>query len=439
MVDFNQMKNFTADPLIMVSGSGVYLTDYQGRRYIDGLSGVFAVSLGHGNDEIVDAVSAQLKTLAFSSPIMTTNDRALDLAVELIELTGGRYSVFKQLSSGSEATEAAMKFARQYHRQSGNAERYKTVSFYRSYHGGTMGALAATGWPKLRNPYEPLMHGAIHVPPPTPSSCRSCADQCSLACLDQLRDVFELEGPRTISSLILEPVMLTAGVQMPSREYFTGVRELCDEYGVLLIFDEIVTGFGRIGSWFAAEQLDVWPDVLCLGKGLSSGYVPLSGVLITPQVASAFWGEASQNVQFQAGHTFSGNPVSAACGLAVIDYFKRHDVLGNVATRGAELRSRLEALAERSPIVSGVRGRGLLWCLDLAPTDSPLGTALQRAARDRGLLVRASPNNTTVAPPLVITTQEVDEIATILEDSVDEVAEVIARDGTLTLDVAFGI
>jgi adenosylmethionine-8-amino-7-oxononanoate aminotransferase len=440
MVDFVQMKNFSADPLIMVEGDGVYLIDDRGQRYMDGLSGVFSVSLGHGNEEIVDAIAAQLRKLAFASPIMTTNDRALELASRLIELAGGRYSVFKQFCSGSEATEAAMKLARQYHRQSGAGERYKTISFYRSYHGGTMGALSATGWPKLRNPYEPLVHGGIHVPPPAPTVCRFCTGgPCSLACLENLRDTIELEGPRTVSAVILEPILLTAGVQMPPREWFVALRELCDETGVLLIFDEIVSGFGRLGHWFAAELLDVWPDLLVFGKGLSSGYVPLSGVLVPPRVAEAFWGEAVENLQFQAGHTFSGNPVSAACGLAVIDYFERHGVLENVAARGAELHARLREIADASPIVGALRGQGLLYCLDLVPTDSPLGTAVQRAARQRGLLVRASPNNTTIAPPLVITAEEVTELTRIYQEALAEVADQVARHGAVDVDVAFGI
>src|SRR4051812_27248536 len=271
MVDFNQMQTFAANPLIMVEGDGITLTDHEGRRYIDGLSGVFAVSLGHGNDEIIEAIAAQHRRLSFSSPIMTTTDRALELAAELIRVTGGRYDVVKQLSSGSEATEAAIKMARQYHRQSGGAERYKTISFYRSYHGATMGALTATGWPQLRTPYEPFVTGGLRVHPPIPGSCRACTGSCTLGCLAQLRDVIELQGPRTVSAVIVEPVMLTAGVHALSDDYLRGLRALCDENGVLLIFDEIVTGFGRLGSWFAAEQADVWPDILVAGKGLTSG------------------------------------------------------------------------------------------------------------------------------------------------------------------------
>ncbi len=447
MVDFNQMKTFSSAPLIIVDGDGIALTDDQGRRYIDGLSGVFAVSLGHGNEEIIDAIAAQHRRLSFSSPIMTTTDRALELAAALIRVTGGRYDVVKQLNSGSEATEAALKMARQYHRQSGSPERYKTISFYRSYHGATMGALTSTGWPQLRTPYEPFLSGGLHAHPPIPGSCRSCAGSCTLGCLEQMRDVIEHEGPRTVSAIIVEPVMLTAGVHSLSTEYLRGLRSLCDEFGVLLIFDEIVTGFGRLGSWFAAEQADVWPDILCVGKGLSSGYAPLSAVLLTERIAGAFWGEASEGVQYQAGHTFAGNPVSAACGLAVIRYLEEHQVLENVRARGAELESRLREIADRHPICGAVRGRGLLYCVDfvdprtggaLTPTE-PLGTAVQQAARRRGLLIRASIHNATLAPPLILTAADVAEIADIFAESVAEVSARVTTGEEVKLDVAFGL
>ena len=447
MVDFNQMRTFTADPLIMVEGDGIRLTDHEGRRYIDGLSGVFAVSLGHGNAEIIDAIAAQHRRLSFSSPIMTTTDRALELTTELIRVTGGRFEVVKQLSSGSEATEAAIKMARQYHRQSGSPERYKTISFYRSYHGATMGALTSTGWPQLRAPYEPFVAGGIRAHAPIPGSCRACTGSCTLGCLAQLRDVIEHEGPRTVSAVIVEPVMLTAGVHALSDDYLRGLRALCDQTGVLLVFDEIVTGFGRLGAWFAAEQAGVWPDILCVGKGLTSGYAPLSAVLLTEKVASAFWGSAADGVQYQAGHTFAANPVSAACGLAVIRYVEEHGVLDNVRARGAELESRLRAIAERYAVAGELRGRGLLYCLDFidpatgGPLSAaqPVGSAVQQAARRRNLLVRASPHNATLAPPLVVTAAEVTEIADIFEDSVAEVDEQMVSGGGVDLDVAFGL
>jgi adenosylmethionine-8-amino-7-oxononanoate aminotransferase len=447
MVDFNQMKTFSADPLIMVEADRITLTDHEGRRYIDGLSGVFAVSLGHGNQEIIDAIAAQHRRLSFSSPIMTTTDRALELAAELIRLTGGRYDVVKQMSSGSEATEAALKMARQFHRQSGRPERYKTISFYRSYHGATMGALTQTGWPQLRMPYEPFMTGGLHAHAPIPGACRVCSGSCTLGCLAQLRDVIEQEGPRTVSAIIVEPVLLTAGVYELSPEYLRGLRALCDETGVLLVFDEIVTGFGRLGSWFAAEQAGVWPDILCVGKGLSSGYAPISAVLLSEEVGRAFWGDAADSLQYQAGHTFAGNPVSAACGLAVIRYVEEHNVLENVRRRGAELAGRLREIVSRYPIAGALRGRGLLYCLDFVDPDTggplradqPVGTAVQRAARRRGLLVRASPHNATLAPPLILTAAEVAEIAEMFEEAVAEVNEQVVSGEGVRLDVAFGL
>ena len=198
--------------------------------------------------------------------------------------------------------------ARQYHRQSGSAERYKTISFYRSYHGATMGALTQTGWPQLRTPYEPFLTGGVHAHPPMPGACRACAGSCTLGCLAQLRDVIEHEGPRTVSAIIVEPVMLTAGVQPLSQEYLQGLRALCDEHGILLIFDEIVTGFGRLGSWFAAEQVDVWPDILCVGKGLSSGYAPLSAVLLTEKVGRGVLGRGGRRRPVPGGPHLRGEP-----------------------------------------------------------------------------------------------------------------------------------
>jgi adenosylmethionine-8-amino-7-oxononanoate aminotransferase len=337
--------------------------------------------------------------------------------------------------------------ARQYHNQSGSPGRYKTISFYRSYHGATMGALTQTGWPQLRSPYEPFLTGGIHAHPPVPSTCRACAGSCTLGCLAQIRDVIEHEGPRTVSAIIVEPVMLTAGVQPLSQEYLRGLRALCDEYGILLIFDEIVTGFGRLGSWFAGEQLDVWPDILCVGKGLSSGYAPLSAVLLTERVGAAFWGEAAEGVQYQAGHTFAGNPVSAACGLAVIRYFEEHGVLENVRARGAELAARLAEIAGRYSICGEIRGRGLLYCVDFVDpatrgplgADHPLGTAVQQAARRRGLLHRASIHNATLAPPLIVGTADVTEIADIFEESIAEVAALVEAGNGVKLDVGFGL
>ena len=449
MVDFNQMQTFTADPLIIVEGDGITLTDHEGRRYIDGLSGVFAVSLGHGNDEIIDAIIAQHRRLSFSSPIMTTTDRALELAAELIRVTGGRYDVVKQLSAARRrrrrrsrwrASTTARAAAPSATRRSRSTAPTTAPRWVRS---------PSTGWPQLRTPYEPFLTGGIHAHPPIPGSCRACAGSCTLGCLAQLRDVIEHEGPRTVSAIIVEPVMLTAGVHALSDDYLQGLRALCDETGVLLIFDEIVTGFGRLGAWFAAEQADVWPDILCVGKGLTSGYAPLSAVLLTEKVGSAFWGERRRRASSIRRATPSrANPVSAACGLAVIRYVEEHGVLDNVRARGAELEARLRAIAQRYPIAGELRGRGLLYCLDFIdpatrrPARSRISPSEPPSSRRRGAAACSSaPLPTTRRSRRRSSSRRPrsTEIADIFEESVAEVNEQVVSGAGVELDVAFGL
>jgi len=450
LVDFNQMKTFAKDPLILREGSGIRVTDSRGKVYIDGISGVFALSLGHSAAPVIEAISAQLKRLVFASPIMATNDRALELIGALVELTGGRMRYIKLLNSGSEATEAAMKMARQYQRQSGHKDRYKIVSLYQSYHGATLGALSATGWPKLRTPYEPLAPGFIRVRPPICKHRTVGHDQvaCVMNAAAELREAIEQEGPETVAAVILEPVMLTAGVHVPPVEYLRQLRKTCDDLGVLLIFDEIVTGFGRLGSWFAAEHFDVWPDVMCVGKGISAGYAPLSAVMMTERVGRAFWGEPESNLQFQAGHTHAANPVSAAAGLATIQMLKDLKVFENVAVTGKRLATRLAAIEESNPFVGEVRGMGLLYAIEFMrdkstgesfPDDVPTAAAVKRVARGDGLLLRASPQIATLAPPLVTTVDEIDEIADMFEGAVSEVTETLQKTGRLAVEVGFGL
>ena len=447
MVDFNQMKTFVKNPLILTAGRGIRVTDVDGKSYIDGLSGVFAVSLGHSAHAVVDAMVEQLRRLAFASPIMATTDRALELVGELIDLTEGRMQYVKLFGSGSEAIEAAMKMARQFHKQTGRGQRYKIISFYRSYHGGTMGALSATGWANLRTPYEPLVSGFVHTQAPI----YGLDDERPSFGEDAARDVQEVikrEGVETVAAVILEPVMLTAGVRTFPRGFLPTLRKICNDLDILLIYDEIVTGFGRLGSWFAAEHYDTWPDFMCVGKGISSGYAPLSAVLMTESVGRAFWGDPQEHVQFHAGHTYAGNPVSAAAGLATIRYMRESHVLENVSLSGAHLARRLMSLEREYDIIGDVRGLGLLYALEFMqnrasktpfPDDFPVATAVQRAARQRGLLLRASPHIATLAPPLITTEEEIDEIADILSEAIADVAHTIRTTGKLDVEVGFGL
>lgn len=417
MVDFVQMKAFGEDPLILESGKGIRVTDVFGKTYIDGLSGVFTVNLGHGIDELIDVAAAQARKIAFTAPTMATNPAALSLADYLIQITPAQYSTVKFFSGGSEATEAAIKLARQYWQQAGHPRKYKVISRYRSYHGGTGNAMAASAQTAWKWKFEPFAPGFIHVTPPARPGCAACRrlDGCSLACVDLIEQAIVEEHEETVAAVIAEPIMLSAGVHVPHPEYFPRLRELCDKHNVLLIFDEIITGFGRTGHLFAAEYLGVWPDILSCGKGISGGYAPLSAILIDDKVAQAFWGEAEAGVQFWAGHTFGGNPVSCAVGEAAVRYLLENDLIGNAARVGKYLAEQLEDLAARQPTIAEVRGVGMLRGLAFT---QPIGHQVYTAARQRGLLTRPGADWVGVAPPLCTTPDEADEIVAILDASI---------------------
>lgn len=431
MVDFNQMKAFVEDPLVLDRGAGIRVTDTAGRTYIDGLSGVFTSNLGHANSEVIDAVTAQLGRLAFGAPTMATTSTALELVDRLLELVPPSYTTMKFLSGGSEATESAMKLARQYHRQCGQTGRFKILSHYRGYHGGTGHALAASGWAGWKVPFEPMAPGFIHLQTPDPDDPPVQAadhEEAGRLYLELVRQTIELEGPETVAAIITEPILMSAGVVVPPDSYLRGLRDLCDHYGILLIFDEIITAFGRTGTWFAAEHSGAWPDIICSGKGVTGGYSPLSIVLMTDRVAEPFWGEPEDRVQFFSGHTYGGNPVACAAGLASIDYIVRHGVLSHVQGAGACLRSLLEELEARHSSIRLVRGRGLLQGIvftDEAQAGAPglhgFGGSVAAQARALGLLVRASPWFVALGPPLVTTNAELAEIVGILEAALGHV------------------
>ena len=292
MVDFLPMKDFAENPLILTEGRGIHVTDVDGRRFIDGLSGTFCVNLGHGNKRLAEAASRQIERLALAAPTLGTSDRALELVKLLLDITPPQYTTVKLLSGGSEATEAAIKMARQYWKQVGRGTKYKILSHYRGYHGGTGHALAAGGWPSWRAPYEPLPGGFIHLHTPDPyrPPFPGGPETLGATYARLLEEVIQLEGPETIAALITEPIMMSAGVVVPPREYLPRVRELCDRHDIVLIYDEIITGFGRTGKLFAAEHWNAWPDIFCLGKGISGGYAPLSANLLTTKIGQVFYG-----------------------------------------------------------------------------------------------------------------------------------------------------
>ncbi len=308
----DQMAEWSKDPFILARADGVYYWDIHGKRYLDALSGIYVVAVGHGNRRVIDAIRRQLDTLHFSPPMHGTNPLAIQLANLLSALappTDGGWTV-KFQCGGAEVTEAAIKLARQYHKLTGSPGKYKIISRYQSWHGSTMGSLSASGLKSRKTVNEPLPPGFLHVFPPT---CYRCPfgkqyDGCGITCATLVGDVIDMEDPATVAAVMVEPIGHTGGIIDPPKEYLPLLREICDKHNILLIFDEIITGVGRTGSMFAAQTFGVTPDVLCIGKGLSGGYVPLSAMLCRRSIADAFWGPAAVNPGFVEGHTNEGNP-----------------------------------------------------------------------------------------------------------------------------------
>src|SRR5919201_125348 len=349
----DQMQEWSKSPLVMARADGVFYWDVQGKRYLCALSGIYVVSVGHNNRRVIDAIRRQLDTLAFSPPMHGSNPVAVQLANVLAELAPGDLSAVKFQCGGAEVTEAAIKLARQYHKRTGSPGKYKVIGRYLSWHGSTMGSLSASGLKSRKTVNEPLAPGFLHVFPPT---CYRCPfgkryPECGITCATIVNDVIEMEDPATVAAVMVEPIGHTGGIIDPPDEYLPILREVCDRHNVLLIFDEIITGVGRTGRMFAAETFGVLPDLLCLGKGLSGGYAPLSAMICRRPIADAFWGPAGENPGFVEGHTFEGNPLSCAAGMAVLDEILERDLCGNAREQGQQLRGGFQRLAKKYGVI----------------------------------------------------------------------------------------
>jgi adenosylmethionine-8-amino-7-oxononanoate aminotransferase len=428
----DQMAEWSKQPLVMARADGVHYWDVGGKRYLDALSGIYVVSVGHNNRRVIDAVRAQLDTLCFSPSMHGTNPPAVRLAALLAELAPGDLSAVKFQCGGSEVTEAAIKLARQYHRLRGRPGKYKIISRYLSWHGSTLGALSASGLKSRKTVNEPLAPGFVHVFPPT---CYRCPfgktyPECGLTCARIVNDVIEMEDPDTVAAVMVEPIGHTGGVIDPPPEYLPILREVCDRHDVLLIFDEIITGIGRTGRLFAAETFGVTPDVLCTAKGLSGGYAPLSALICRRPIADAFWGPAADNPGFVEGHTFEGNPISCAAGLAVLREILEQDLCANARKQGQRLREGFERLAKKYGVIGDLRGKGLFQGIEFVrdlktkerfPAEVSFGVRVGRRALENGLLCRFDPHWLAFGPPLVSTAEHIDEMVAILDKSMGEV------------------
>ncbi len=425
----SQMQEFVQNPLLMAKAEDVWYEDVNGKKYLDALSGIYVTNVGHGNQRVIDAVKKQLDVLTFSPVMHGSNPWAVRFANRLVELAPDDLAAVKFLSGGSETTEAAFKMVRQYHRLRGNGSKYKILSRYQSWHGSTLGSLSASGLKGRKTVNEPMAPGFIHVFPPTCYRCPFGKEYpgCELTCATLIEDVIQMEDAETVAAIIVEPIGHTGGIIDPPEEYLPKLREICDRHDVLLIFDEIINGVGRTGEMFAAQTFGVTPDLICLGKGIGSGFAPLGALLCRQPVADAFRGDPAENPGFVEGHTFEGNPLACAAGLAVLEEIVERDLCTNARERGEQLKQGLQSL-DRHGIVGDVRGKGLFlgveWVKDPATKqqfDPPIGVEIGKRALKNGLLTRFDPHWLAIGPALTLTEEQADEIIRLLDQSVDEV------------------
>jgi adenosylmethionine-8-amino-7-oxononanoate aminotransferase len=416
-----------ADVPIITRGEGCYVWDDKGRRLLDGLSGLFTVQVGHGRKELAEAARAQAEQLGYFPIWSYAHPSAIELAERISELAPGDLDRVFFTGGGSEAVESAWKLARQYFRATGEAQRTKAIARRIAYHGTTLGALALTGVPGLRVPFEPLAPGGLHVANTDRFRCPMCehASACTLACADEIEEAIRFEGPETVAAVFLEPVQNAGGCIPPPPGYFERVREICDRHGVLLVSDEVICAFGRLGEMFGCERYGYQPDMITTAKGMTSGYSPLGSVIVSERLVAPFL-EAKKS--FAHGITFGGHPVSCAVSLANLDIFDREAILEHVRAHEGELQERLESLLD-IPIVGEVRGAGYFWALELVKdrdtkegftdgeSEDLLRGFLSPRLYEAGLICRADDRGDPVvqlAPPLIAGAPEFDEIEATL-------------------------
>jgi adenosylmethionine-8-amino-7-oxononanoate aminotransferase len=414
---------------IIARGDGCYVWDEHGKRYLDGLSALFCVNAGHGREELAEAAAAQMKELGFYINWSYAHPRGIELAARIADLAPYDLNRVFFTSGGSEAVESAWKLVRNYHRLRGDGQRTKLIARNLAYHGTSLGALAATGLTGLRAPFEPLTPGGCHVA--NTNSYHWPAGRDPLWAADAIEERIEFESAETVAAVILEPVQNAGGCFVPQEGYFERVREICDRHGVLLISDEVICSWGRIGHWFGCERYGYRPDLITTAKGLTSAYVPMGAVIVTDRIAEPFM---EGKTMFAHGFTFGGHPVAAAVALANLDILEREDLCGHVRAKEGEFRDRLEGLRD-IPIVGDVRGAGYFHAIELVKdretkesfsaeeSEDLLRGFLSGALYERGLICRADDRGDPVvqlAPPLIADTEQFDEIEAILRSTLTE-------------------
>jgi adenosylmethionine-8-amino-7-oxononanoate aminotransferase len=427
---FTRMGAYDKAPMpIIARGEGPYVWDVDGKRYLDGLSALFCVNVGHGRPELAEAAAAQMRELDYYVMWSFAHPRAIELAARIASLTPGDLNRVFFTSGGSEAVESAIKLVRNYHRLTGNGAKHKLVAREVAYHGTTLGALAATGIPALRTPFEPQAPGGTHVA--NTGDYRWPEDRDPLWAADRIEERILFEGPESVAAVILEPVQNAGGALVPQEGYFQRVREICDRYDVLFISDEVICSWGRLGHYFGSDRYGYVPDIITTAKGLTNANVPMGAMIASDRLMEPF---LEDKAMFAHGFTFAGHPVASAVAMANLDIFEREGLNEHVLAKEGEFREMLESLGD-IPIVGEVRGAGFFQAIELVKdreakphftdeeSEDLLRGFLSGELYRRGLICRADDRGDPViqlAPPLVCDTEQFEEMESVLRPVLTE-------------------
>ncbi len=411
-------------PLVIDHADGIYVWDEAGTRYLDAHAGLWLANVGYGRAEIIDAISRQAQKLSwFSSFGGFANRPSMDLADRLTSILkpDGMASVFFS-NDGSEAMETALKITRQYWKLCGKETKTKFIGRQYAYHGVTAGALSVAGITANRRMFEPLLPDVRHAPAPYRNHCSFHPDSnvCTYVCVNEVERIIRFEDPSTVAAFVVEPIQAAGGVIIPPRDYLSRVQAICRHYRVLLIVDEVVTGFGRLGAWTGSRYYGVEPDIMTFAKGITSGYLPLGATAVSAEILNTFISLRDDGPELRHGNTYSGHPLAAVAALANLEIMERENLLTRSATMGDYLSRILYRLADHFPeLVVDVGSVGLLGRVEFRPQNEDrvgaLGATVASRMLKQGVIVRPAGDVITLSPPLIINTDELDEIVGVME------------------------
>jgi len=435
-IDFQQTSYMQEHGVVFNKAEGLYCWDTDGKRYFDAIGGVYVATLGHRHPEILEAMRKQMDKAIFVPPLHGTSDIGLEFIERMGSITPGNLNFIKAFSGGSEANEAAFKFIRQYYKQTGKPNKYKFISMYLSYHGATMAAATASGGSARRTKFEPQVGGFLKVP--NPVQLRDVFknwEETNRFCANWIEDVIVNENPETIAGVLLEPICNTGGIVKPTVEFFQKVRKICDKYNVALILDEVLTGIAKTGKMFGADLFGIVPDVLTTGKGLSGGAYPMGVLAVREDMAKAFIGRPEEGLHFGHGHTWAGNPLASAVGIATIDVINKYRMCEKAQILGEYLEEKLEGL-KKYDVIREIRGSGVLRGVELVqntgtntpfPSNSKLGDALKITSIKNGLIMRVDSDWFALCPPLIAEKSDIDELIGLVDRSLQEALSMVGK------------